>query len=103
MKVESIKRSGTILGLGVGFALCFLPTILYALIAIDLLTCAITLLESAQVGASGEDHFKHSVHTVTLSRAGKNVTSKGGKGGKKRLCTSCISLLPSNAQFNNSK
>ena len=76
MKVESIKRSGIILGLGVGFALCSLPIILYALIAIDLLMCAITSFLSARVGASGEDHFNHSVHTVTQSRAGKNVTNR---------------------------
>jgi len=76
MKVESIKRSGIILGLGGGFVLCFLPTILYALIAIDLLMCAITSFLCAKEGASGEDHFKHSAHTVTQSRAGKNVTNR---------------------------
>lgn len=76
MKAESIKRGGTILGLGVGFALCFLPTILCALIAIDLLMCAITLFLSARVEASGEDHSSHSVHTVTQSRVGKKDTNR---------------------------
>ena len=76
MKAESIKRSGIILGLGGGFVLCFLPTILCALIAIDLLMFAITSFLCAKVEASGEDHSSHSVHTVTQSRAGKNVTNR---------------------------
>jgi len=76
MKAESIKRSGIILGLGGGFVLCFLPTILCALIAIDLLMCAITSFLCAKVGASGEDRFKHSVHTAMQSRVGKKDTNR---------------------------
>ena len=69
MKEGSIRRRGIILGSGVGFALCFYPTILFALIAIDLLVCAITLLLSAQVEASGEDRSRHCAHTATQLRA----------------------------------
>ena len=75
MKVESIKRSGIILGLGGGFALCFYPIILYVLIAIDLLLCAITLFLCARVEASGVDRSNHSVHTATQSRAVKKDTN----------------------------
>jgi hypothetical protein len=71
MKEGSIRRRGTTLGLGVGFALCFYPTILFALIAIDLLLCAITLFLSAKVVDSGVDRSKHCVHTATQSRAAK--------------------------------
>mgnify|MGYP000058832162 CR=1 FL=1 len=72
MRGVSIERSATIVGVGVGCVMCSWPTILLALFAIDLQVFAITLFQSAKVGAFGTAPFKPCAHTATPLRVGKN-------------------------------
>ena len=73
MKVEHIKRSGIILGVGAICVMLLYPTILFVLFAIDLLLFAITLFQSGWEATSGTVPSKRYASTVTRSSQVKRL------------------------------